>query len=67
MIAQVNIIRRKRSILQYFWEPVVKIKETSFKDQYKNYKVNNSAIVTVMLETIVVIVMAAALSLEKVL
>ena len=31
MIAQGNIIRRKRSILQYFWEPVVKIKETAFK------------------------------------
>ena len=32
MVAQVNIVRRKRSILQYFWEPVVKIKETAFKD-----------------------------------
>ena len=32
MIAQVNVIRRKRSILQYFWEKVVKIIEIAFKD-----------------------------------
>ena len=67
MIAQVDIIRGRRSILEYFWQPVAKIKETAFKEEHKNYKVNNSVIVTVMLETIVVMVIAAALSLENVL
>ena len=31
MIAQVDIIRGRRSILEYFWQPVAKIKETTFK------------------------------------
>ena len=30
MIAQVDIIRGRRSILEYFWQPVAKIKETAF-------------------------------------
>jgi len=30
MIAQVDIIRGRRSILEYFWQPVAKIKETTF-------------------------------------
>ena len=32
MIAQVDIIRGRRSILEYFWQPVAKIKETAFKE-----------------------------------
>ena len=32
MIAQVDIIRGRRSILEYFWRPVAKIKETAFKE-----------------------------------
>ena len=32
MIAQVDIIRGRRSILEYFWQPVAKIKETVFKE-----------------------------------
>ena len=32
MIAQVDIIRCRRSILEYFWQPVAKIKETAFKE-----------------------------------
>ena len=31
-IAQVDIIRGRRSILEYFWQPVAKIKETAFKE-----------------------------------
>ena len=31
MIAQVDIIRGRRSILEYFWQPVAKIKE-AFKE-----------------------------------
>ena len=30
MIAQVDITRGRRSILEYFWQPVAKIKETTF-------------------------------------
>ena len=32
MIAQVDIIRGRRSILEYFWQPVAKIKDTAFKE-----------------------------------
>ena len=32
MIAQVDIIRGRRTILEYFWQPVAKIKETRFKE-----------------------------------
>ena len=32
MIAQVDIIRGRRTILEYFWQPVAKIKETAFKE-----------------------------------
>ena len=32
MIAQVDIIRARRTILGYFWQPVAKIKETAFKE-----------------------------------
>ena len=32
MIAQVDIIRGRRSILEYFWQPVSKIKETALKE-----------------------------------
>ena len=32
MIAQVDIIRGRRSILEYFWQPVAKIKETASKE-----------------------------------
>ena len=32
MIAQVDIIRGRRSILEYFWQPVAKIKEKAFKE-----------------------------------
>ena len=32
MIAQVDIIMGRRSILEYFWQPVAKIKETAFKE-----------------------------------
>ena len=32
MIAQIDIIRGKRGIFEYFWQPVAKIKETAFKE-----------------------------------
>ena len=32
MIAQVDIIRGRRTILECFWQPVAKIKETAFKE-----------------------------------
>ena len=32
MIAQVDIIRGRETILEYFWQPVAKIKETAFKE-----------------------------------
>ena len=32
MIAQVDIIRGNRTILEYFWQPVAKIKDTAFKE-----------------------------------
>ena len=32
MIAQVDIIMGRRSILEYFWQPVAKIKDTAFKE-----------------------------------
>ena len=33
MIAQVNIIRGRRSILEYFWHPVAKIKDTALRNK----------------------------------
>ena len=32
MIAQVDIIRGERTILEYFWQPVAKIKDTAFRE-----------------------------------
>jgi len=32
MIAQVDIIRGERSILEYFWQPVAKMKDTAFRE-----------------------------------
>jgi len=32
MIAQVDIIRGKRTILEYFWQPVAKMKDTAFRE-----------------------------------
>ena len=32
MIAQVNIIRGERTILEYFWQPVAKMKDTAFRE-----------------------------------
>ena len=32
MIAQVDIIRGKRSILEYFWQPLAKMKDTAFRE-----------------------------------
>ena len=32
MIAQIDIIRGKRGIFEYFWQPVAKIKDTTFKE-----------------------------------
>ena len=32
MIAQFDIIRGRRSILEYFWRPIGKIKDTAFKE-----------------------------------
>ena len=32
MIAQVDVIRGHRTILEYFWQPVAKIKDTAFKE-----------------------------------
>ena len=32
MIAQVDIIRGNRTVLEYFWQPVAKIKDTAFKE-----------------------------------
>ena len=32
MIAQVDIIRGSRSILEYFWQPVAKLKDTAFRE-----------------------------------
>jgi adhesin transport system membrane fusion protein len=32
MIAQVDIIRGKRSILEYFWQPIAKMKDTAFRE-----------------------------------
>ena len=32
MVAQVDIIRGRRTILEYFWQTVAKIKETAFKE-----------------------------------
>ena len=32
MVAQVDIIRGERTILEYFWQPVAKIKDTAFRE-----------------------------------
>ena len=32
MIAQVDIIRGERTILEYFWQPVAKMKDTAFRE-----------------------------------
>ena len=32
MVAQVDIIRGDRTILQYFWQPIAKIKDTAFRE-----------------------------------
>ena len=32
MIAQVDIIRGSRSILEYIWQPVAKLKDTAFRE-----------------------------------
>ena len=32
LVAQVNIIRGKRTILEYFWQPVAKIKDRAFRE-----------------------------------
>ena len=32
MIAEVDIIRGKRSILEYFWQPIAKIKDDAFRE-----------------------------------
>jgi adhesin transport system membrane fusion protein len=32
MIAQVDIIRGKRTILEYFWQPISKMKDTAFRE-----------------------------------
>ena len=32
MIAQVDIIRGERTILEYFWKPVAKMKDTAFRE-----------------------------------
>jgi len=32
MIAQVDIIRGERTILEYFWQPVAKLKDTAFRE-----------------------------------
>ena len=31
MIAQIDIIRGERTILEYFWQPVAKMKDTAFR------------------------------------
>ena len=31
MVAQIDIIRGKRSVLEYFWQPVAKIKDDAFR------------------------------------
>ena len=32
MVAQVDIIRGDRTILEYFWQPIAKIKDTAFRE-----------------------------------
>lgn len=32
MVAQVDVIRGQRSILEYFWQPIAKIKDTAFRE-----------------------------------
>jgi adhesin transport system membrane fusion protein len=32
MVATVEVLSGKRSILTYFWQPVVKMKDSAFKD-----------------------------------
>ena len=32
MIAQVHIIRGDRTVLEYFWQPVAKIKDNAFRE-----------------------------------
>jgi adhesin transport system membrane fusion protein len=32
MIAQVDIIRGERTVLEYFWQPVAKMKDTAFRE-----------------------------------
>ena len=32
MIAQADIIRGKRTILEYFWQPIAKIKDDAFRE-----------------------------------
>ena len=32
MIAQVDIIRGERTILEYFWQPIAKMKDTAFRE-----------------------------------
>ena len=32
MIAQVDIIRGERTIFEYFWQPVAKMKDTAFRE-----------------------------------
>ena len=32
MIAQVDIIRGSRSVIEYFWQPVAKLKDKAFRE-----------------------------------
>ena len=32
MVAQIDIIRGDRTILEYFWQPIAKIKDTAFRE-----------------------------------
>jgi adhesin transport system membrane fusion protein len=31
MVAQVDITRGKRSVLEYFWQPIAKLKDDAFR------------------------------------